>query len=56
MNKEIKNSIIAIILGILLLLISMTLFRVVLGGFGFFLGLCLTFFGFIYLIIAILRN
>ena len=56
MNGGTKNSILVIILGIILLLISLTLFRVVLGGFGFLLALSLIFFGLIYLIISIIHR
>jgi hypothetical protein len=56
MNRGIRNSILAIIVGLMFIVISMTLFRVVLGGFGLLLGLCLTFFGFVYLVMAIVHK
>jgi ABC-type Fe3+-siderophore transport system permease subunit len=56
MNKSIRNSILVIIFGIILLLFSFSLFRMILGGFGFLVGLCLVFFGIIYLIISIVHK
>ena len=57
MNKNIRNSILAIIFGILITLFSLTLIvRLFVGGFGVIFGLCLTFLGLIYLIISIVNR
>jgi ABC-type Fe3+-siderophore transport system permease subunit len=58
MNKKkgIVYSILAIFLGSLLLLISLTLFRIILGSGGFLIGLGLVFFGFIFLILFVLQK